>query len=469
MMGAGPAGGKGTSVHPAVAVALLVLGVVAILAPRPAWLGWVGPPVLAAVAVATGVVSPAGAGRAVRPLGAPVAFVVCAVPFAVLLDRLGLFRALADRTDRGRRRLGVLWVLAGLVVALLNLDAAVVLLTPLYLRLAARGGGGKVLLGIQPLLLSCLASSALPISNLTNLIAGSALHLSSGAFLAHLGPPTLAASAVGYLAYRRQSRRLALLEPAAAAAPPAVAGEHTGDGPPRPDQVGDRDADRARLADVVVAARAAAGRPTARPPAARQPAPGGGGASRRVLLGGLLAAAVVAGFLLTPSIGGQPWEVAAAGDLALAALLRTLPLSAIPWRVVLTVLGLGVLASGAAGPLHVDALVANGSPAGMVRDAAFGAAGGSLFNNLPALLVALPALAHRTRAATWAVLLGVNVGPLAVPSGTLAGLLWLETMRRLGAPLRERDYLRLAWRVALPGLVAGLAVLLALRAVLGPG
>lgn len=424
-------------VHPAVAIALLALGVAAILAPRPAWLSWVVPPVLAGVAVASGVLGPDAAGRALRPLADPLAFVVCAVPFAVLLDRFGFFGALAERTGSARRGLGALWVLAGLVVALLNLDAAVVLLTPLYLRIAARQGDGRLLLGIQPLLLSCLASSALPISNLTNLIAGSALHLSTTGFLVHLAVPTLAASAAGFVAYRRLEPRLARLHP------PGTAGDYG--------------------ADAAAAAAAAAGRhrPPVHPPGARL-------GRRRLGLGAALAVAVVAGFLLTPSLGGQPWEVAAGGDVVLALALRSVPLAAIPWRVVLTVLGLGVLASAAAGPLHVDALLGGAGVAGVAGNVGLGAVGGSLFNNLPALLVALPGLARHQGFAAWGFLLGVNIGPLAVPSGTLAGLLWLETMRRLGAPLRDRDYLRLAWRVTLPGLLAALAALLVLRALLGP-
>ena len=49
------------------------------------------------------------------------------------------------------------------VVALLNLDAAVVLLTPLAVRVARRAGLDPVAMAFQPALLACLASSALPV------------------------------------------------------------------------------------------------------------------------------------------------------------------------------------------------------------------------------------------------------------------------------------------------------------------
>ena len=74
---------------------------------------------------------------------------------------------------RGRHLALGLWVLGALVTTILNLDASVVLLTPLYVRIARRCGLDPLALAFQPVLLSCLASSALPVSNLTNLIAAS--------------------------------------------------------------------------------------------------------------------------------------------------------------------------------------------------------------------------------------------------------------------------------------------------------
>lgn len=99
--------------------------------------------------------------------------------------------------------MGACWILAGAVVALLNLDAAVVLLTPLYICTARRVGLDPTMLAVQPVLLAMLASGVLPVSNLTNLIAASRLSLTSTDFLVHLALPSVAASAVGWLVYRR--------------------------------------------------------------------------------------------------------------------------------------------------------------------------------------------------------------------------------------------------------------------------
>ena len=104
---------------------------------------------------------------------------------------------LGRRVGRGGRgsRGGGLWVLAALVTTVLNLDAAVVLLTPLYVSIARRSGRDPLALAFQPVLLASLASSALPVSNLTNLIAASATGATTGGFVAHLALPSLVATA----------------------------------------------------------------------------------------------------------------------------------------------------------------------------------------------------------------------------------------------------------------------------------
>ncbi len=109
-----------------VAVALLVVGVSGTIV-RP----WRLPPWLfsvaaAVVAVAVGVTGLADVRTALGPLVEPIAFLLLAVPLAVALDELGVFRAAASVV--AGRRVGVgMWMLCGVAVAVLNLDAAVVL------------------------------------------------------------------------------------------------------------------------------------------------------------------------------------------------------------------------------------------------------------------------------------------------------------------------------------------------------
>ena len=86
---------------------------------------------------------------------------------------------------------------AAATTAVLNLDASVVLLTPLYVHIARRVGLPAWYLGAQPLVLSFLASSFLAVSNLTNLIAVGRLGLGEGQFLLRLGPPSVVATHSG--------------------------------------------------------------------------------------------------------------------------------------------------------------------------------------------------------------------------------------------------------------------------------
>ena len=121
-------------------VVLLVIGVAgAVLRPfrLPSW----AVPVICAVAVVSiGGISLPATRRALDPLADPIGFLLAAVPLAVLLDEVGFFSSLADVLSGPGRSSGGLWVLAALVTTVLNLDAAVVLLTPLYVRVARRTG-----------------------------------------------------------------------------------------------------------------------------------------------------------------------------------------------------------------------------------------------------------------------------------------------------------------------------------------
>ena len=60
------------------------------------------------------------------------------------------------------------------------------------------------------------------------------------------------------------------------------------------------------------------------------------------------------------------------------------------------------------------------------------------------------------------MLAGVNFGPVLLVTGSLASLLWLDAMGRLGVPVSARDFTRVGWRVGLPAAIAGGIVTVAL-------
>ncbi|MGZ6885426.1 MAG: SLC13 family permease [Acidimicrobiia bacterium] len=146
-------------------------------------------------------------------VGPALAFLLAAVPLATLLDRLGFFAATVARLAAHDRGISVLalWVLAAATTVVLNLDTTIVLLTPLSVRLARRAGADPFALALVPLLLASLASSVLPVSNLTNLIVQERTDLTALSLLAHLGPASAAATISGWRSYRRRHpTRLAL-------------------------------------------------------------------------------------------------------------------------------------------------------------------------------------------------------------------------------------------------------------------
>jgi arsenical pump membrane protein len=119
-------------------------------------------------------------------------------------------------------------------------------------------------------------------------------------------------------------------------------------------------------------------------------------------------------------------------------------------------LPLGALLGGAAGPLAT------------LRIAAVSAVGANIVNNLPALVVALPFVSRPGEACSlWPVLLGVNAGPGLLVTGSLASLLWVEAMGRLGVPVTGRQFLKMGLRVSLPAAAAALVALVAVSPLVG--
>jgi arsenical pump membrane protein len=389
----------------AFAAALLALGVVGALT-RPRGLGaWVIPTVCAALAVALGALDPGEGLDVLRRLASPVAFLLVAVPLSALLDELHVFDvgvALASRTrhvDMG------LWLLGALTVTALNLDAAVVLLTPLYVGVARRRGVDPLAFAAQPALLACLASSALPVSNLTNLIAQEDRDLSTGAFLSSLGLPTLAAVSVGYVLWRRTfpaslSRRRSAPEPV------------------------DQRALRTGVAVLVV---------------------------------------LVTGFTLGPVVGIDLWIVVLGVDVVLIFMVRSAPWRAVPIGTAATALSLAVLATAVAVRIDLRALLEGGGAGGTISLAAAGAVAANLLNNLPAFLVLEAQLPPGSESGLWPLLLGVNMGPTLIVTGSLSGLLWLHTARRAGVDVGPSDYFMLGVKVGLPATIAAGAVLVITR------
>jgi arsenical pump membrane protein len=288
----------------------------------------------------------------------------------------------------------------------LNLDTTIVLLTPLYVRLARRSGEDPVGLALVPLLLAAFASSVLPVSNLTNLIVTERLDVGTGDFLGRLALPALAATAVGWLAYRRRW-------------------------------------------------------PTALPPAPVERPDG-----RALAVGGVVVAALLVAFVAGPSVGIDPWMSVVVADVVLVAITRWVPWRDVPVATAALVAAVAAVVALVVPPDAVSGLLGDVGPGGVALAALGATAVADAVNNLPALLVGI-AGAEAMTWGTWAWLLGVNVGSVLLPIGALANLLWWRIARDEEVELDLRRYVGLVVPVAVPALAAAIAVLVVERAVAG--
>jgi arsenical pump membrane protein len=83
----------------------------------------------------------------------------------------------------------------------------------------------------------------------------------------------------------------------------------------------------------------------------------------------------------------------------------------------------------------------------------------NLINNLPAVLLLLPAVAAAGPGAVLAVLIGVNTGPNLTYVGSLATLLWRRVLRQRGEELPISEFMRLGALTVPPVLVAATVAL----------
>ncbi len=310
-----------------------------------------------------------------------------------------------------------LWVLAAATTAVLNLDTTIVLLTPLYVRLArnahlpngADGDRFEFVVGVAvvPLLLAAFASSFLPVSNLTTIILAERTELSSGDVLVHLGPASLAACTVGWLLYRRRHPILLRELPAS-------------------------------TLDV---------------------------AALRV--GGTVVAFLLVGFVAGPYVGVDAWIVALAADVVLALRLRHLPWRRVPVVTALVIAALSVVVSLLPDDL-LDPLWDTTGTTGVLAAGGVGTALANTVNNLPAALVAANGVGTPSWS-LWSYLLAINVGAVLLPTGAVANLLWWRILRDEGVHVDLRRYLRLVVPVAVPTLVAAVSVLVLQQVLLGAG
>ena len=297
----------------------------------------------------------------------------------LVASRDGLFRRAGSAVERmpggSRALLLACLALVALTTAVLNLDTAVVFLTPVLVHAARRRRAGEEAFLYGAVFMANASSLYLPGSNLTNLLVLARQPLSGGQFAADMLAPALAATLA------------------------------TG------------------LGLLVLFARALR--------AGDRRASGGGTEEPQLRPVGLLA--VIAAAVLTVLLRSPAVPVLCTG---LAAALIEIARGRLRWRELLRAVGpavllslflvsvaLGVLARDWSGPSR---LLGDG---GRVGTTAIGALTSIAVNNLPAAVL----LSARPVAHPRALLLGLNIGPNLAATGSLSAYLWWRAARQVDA------------------------------------
>ena len=420
-----------------------------------AWVAGAG----AALMLLLGAVSPAAAAAVLRETAPVLAFLAGVLVVAAVAERAGVFTWAALWTARlagsSLRRLFVASYLLGSAVTILfSLDTTAVVLAPVVFRLVQQAGADPVPFAFLSVYVANVTSLLLPVSNLTNLLVQARYELPFWEFARVMALPALLAAAVNLgLLYAVFRRRLQ----------------------------GRLDT---RALEVQVRALS------------RSP-------FLRWSLG--ISAGTILGFGVAGWVGVPLWPVAVAGGIASAVLAlrrrEVMPsffVRGVAWAVIPFVVGLfvvieGFRTSGAGRDLVAAALTPraaaetlSGPSASRPTDpwatleslgrfVALTALGSNLVNNIPMTLLGMGALEAQAAIdaggggalgglAPYALLLGVNIGPLLTVVGSLATILSLTLLRQRGVEVGGWQYLRMGLLVMPPTLAAAtLGLLLQLR------
>lgn len=370
----------------------------------------IGLVVVAVACVLTGILPTSDASALGERIAPVLGFVVAITIVAELARDAAVFDVVSQRLARwGRGRVIVLWMLvialAVVSTVFLSLDTTAVIVTPVVVVLAQSIGVPPIPFALATVWLANTASLALPVSNLTNLLAAAQMG-GPGAFFALSWAPTLVGILIPVAILTLVHRR-------------TVFGIYETPVP-------------RRAADPVLFWAAT---------------------GILVVLMPLLA--------LTHDV----WIPASVAALALAVLFAVrrrgaLRLGLVPWQAIALAAALFVIVE----TLHSRGAFAfltapvDGTGLGdLLRLAALGAVGANAINNLPAYLVLEPAASDPV--ALMALLIGVNLGPLITPWASLATLLWHHRITALGVEIRWGRFMLWGIVAAVPTVVVAVLAL----------
>ena len=368
-----------------------------------------------------GIVKPEHWVQAATNLWSPFVAIGSIMVMTEVARRVGLLEWWASSIDAHATSTGRLFLLVfalGVVTSTsFNNDAAILLLTPLVVTLVKRRYPTRPDLTL-PFAFAVFMSAgvaALPVSNPMNMVVAEFLGIGFSDYARHMIPVAVAGWLITFLVLRRIFA-IHLTAPIAAA--PESASHST------------------RVQRMMIA----------------------------------LLACVLVSYPVFGSMGGPVWAVATAGALLSLALawrhLGARPLrvlrEGVSWETLAFLLAVLVMSLGLREVGLVSHLATLYERSGFVTVGLTSAIGSAVFNNHPMALLNMMALESASPAGSlgvFAALVGGDLGPRLLPMGSLAGLLWLEMLRRHGVDVSVGRFVRVGLLVAVPTIAASLAIL----------
>jgi len=385
-------------------------------------------PAMAAVAgvvvlAAFGSVRFADLAWAARTMWRPLVGVTSIMVMTGVARRTGVLEGAAESVFRraqgdAKKLFGLVFLFGAVTSAVLNNDSAVLLLTPLVVAAAQKRKPTLVV----PLAFAVFLSAGVApvvVSNPMNLVVATFAGIGFNAYAARMVVPAAAGAAVTFAVLRlvfRSELQAAQGTPVALEAPAARASGHG------------RTWVVAALASVVLA------------------------------------------YPVVSFFGGPVWMVAVGGAVVLlalalrqghrptAVLAEEVHLDVLLFLVAVLVLSLGLRNVGVVD--HLARAYAGASP---LRIGVLSAMGSAVLNNHPManlnMLALVTAGAPADPRSVLAALVGGDLGPRLFPMGSLAGLLWLEMLRRANDVISTRRFVVVGVLATVPTLVVCLALL----------
>jgi len=376
----------------------------------PALAALIGVAILAAI----GSVSLADVGGAAATMWRPLVGIVSIMLMTGVARRTGVLAGVADfvfarAMGSPAKLFAFVFAFGVLTAAVLNNDSAILLLTPLVIDAAKRRHRSMVL----PLAFAVFLSAGvapLVVSNPMNMVVASVAGIGFNEYASRMVLPAVAAAlvtfAMTYLVFRRTIRAASV---AASGAP----------------------ADDARVDGLN---------------------------GRQITVLGALATVVLA-YPIVSYGGGPVWVVAACGAfflLGIGSRLGERPADVarneIHVDVVVFLVAVLVLSIGLRNVGLVDRLAHAYEGASAFRIGAVSALGSAVLNNHPMGHLNMMALRGSGHGSVFAALVGGDLGPRLFPMGSLAGLLWLEMLRRAGVEVSVRRFVVVGLVSTLPAL-----------------